>query len=80
MSTTRTSTDFGDGQGGFADTHWSIVLVARQEDSPQATAALEKLCRTYWRPLYAFIRREGYGAEDAQDLTQEFFARLVEKK
>jgi RNA polymerase sigma-70 factor (ECF subfamily) len=65
--------------GWFATTHWSVVLAARDHDSPRATQAMEQLCRTYWRPLYAFIRREGYLEEDAQDLTQEFFARLVEK-
>jgi RNA polymerase sigma-70 factor (ECF subfamily) len=63
----------------FATTHWSVVLAAREAHSSQAATALETLCRTYWPPLYAFIRREGHGVEDAQDLTQEFFARLVEK-
>jgi RNA polymerase sigma-70 factor (ECF subfamily) len=61
----------------FATTHWSVVLAAKQSDSPQAAAALEKLCRAYWRPLYAYIRRDGHDATDAQDLTQEFFARLL---
>jgi RNA polymerase sigma-70 factor (ECF subfamily) len=65
--------------GAFATTHWSVVLAAGQRDSPQADAALEKLCRTYWYPLYAYVRRCGYGHEDAQDLTQEFFARLLAK-
>ncbi len=60
-------------------THWSVVLSARQPDSPQATEALETLCRTYWYPLYAFVRRQGCSPQDAQDLTQEFFARLLEK-
>ena len=46
-------------------------------NSPQASEALEKLCRAYWYPLYAYVRRKGYGADDAQDLTQEFFARLL---
>jgi RNA polymerase sigma-70 factor (ECF subfamily) len=64
----------------FATTHWSVVMAAGQErDSPQATEALEKLCRTYWYPLYAFVRRRGYGPEDAQDLTQDFFAQLLRK-
>lgn len=62
---------------GFATTHWSVVLSARQHDSPNADAALEKLCRAYWRPLYAYIRRNGYDATDAEDLTQEFFARFL---
>ena len=61
----------------FGTTHWSVVLTAGQPGSPQAAVALEKLCRTYWYPLYAYIRRRGYGPEDAQDLTQEFFARLL---
>ena len=67
------------GQGVFATTHWSVVLSAGQKDSPQAAAALEKLCRAYWYPLYAYVRRRGYSPEDAQDLTQGFFARLLER-
>jgi RNA polymerase sigma factor (sigma-70 family) len=63
----------------FATTHWSLVLAAGQGDTPQATAALERLCRIYWYPLYAFVRRQGYSAVDAQDLTQAFFARLLQK-
>jgi len=63
----------------FVTTHWSVVLTAGRSDSTDARAALEKLCRTYWHPIYAFVRRRGYSAEDAQDLTQEFFARLLEK-
>lgn len=63
----------------FATTHWSVVLAAGHDSSPQAGEALEKLCRTYWYPLYAYVRRRGYTAEDAQDLTQEFFARLLRK-
>jgi RNA polymerase sigma-70 factor (ECF subfamily) len=62
----------------FATTHWSVVLAARQGDSSVVAAALEKLCRTYWYPLYAFLRREGRSPHDAQDLTQEFFARLLQ--
>ncbi len=65
--------------GTFATTHWSVVLAAGQQDTPQATVALETLCRTYWYPLYVYIRRRGYGPEDAQDLTQEFFARLLKQ-
>jgi DNA-directed RNA polymerase specialized sigma24 family protein len=61
----------------FATTHWSVVLVAGDTQLPQASDALEKLCRAYWYPLYAYVRRKGYSAEDAQDLTQEFFARLL---
>ena len=61
----------------FATTHWSMVLAAGKTHSPQATAALETLCRSYWPPLYAFIRRRGHSPEEAQDLTQEFFARFL---
>ena len=63
----------------FATTHWSIVLEA-QGESPAAQEALEKLFRTYWRPIYGFVRRQGAGAEDAEDLTQGFFALLLERK
>src|SRR5437016_6298479 len=65
--------------GIFATTHWSVVLAACEKESPAAAAALETLCRTYWYPLYAYVRRKGYDAPDAQDLTQEFFARLLAK-
>ena len=63
----------------FATTHWSVVVAASDQNSPQKVDALEKLCRAYWYPLYAFIRREGYHPQDAQDLTQGFFTRLLEK-
>jgi len=63
----------------FATTHWSVVLAARGSDLPEAAAALEELCRAYWYPLYAYVRRKGHGPHDAQDLTQEFFARLLKK-
>ena len=63
----------------FTTTHWSVVLAA-QGESAEAEAALEKLCRTYWWPLYGFVRREGYKPEEAQDLTQAFFARLLERR
>ena len=56
-----------------------MVLSARNKDSPQSAAALETLCRTYWYPLYAFLRRQGRAPQDAQDLTQGFFARLLQK-
>ena len=61
----------------FRTTHWSVVLAAGDSASPKAAEALEKLCRTYWYPLYAHVRRRGYGPHDAQDLTQGFFARLL---
>ncbi len=64
---------------GFRTTHWSVVLAARQGDDTQARLALSRLCRTYWYPLYAYARRRGLTPHDAQDLTQEFFARLLEK-
>jgi RNA polymerase sigma-70 factor (ECF subfamily) len=63
----------------FVTTHWSVVLSAQEKNSPRSAAALETLCRTYWYPLYAFVRRQSRNAEDAQDLVQEFFARLLEK-
>ena len=63
----------------FATTHWSVVLDA-QGSTPAAQRALEILCRTYWRPLYGFVRRQGLGSEDARDLIQEFFARLLERR
>jgi RNA polymerase sigma-70 factor (ECF subfamily) len=63
----------------FATTHWSVVLNAADADSPHAATALEKLCRTYWYPLYAYVRRLGRSTEDAQDLTQAFFERLLAK-
>lgn len=66
------------GSAAFATTHWSAVLGAGT-DSLAASAALEELCRTYWYPLYAYVRRRGYDTHDAQDSTQEFFARLLEK-
>ena len=62
----------------FLTTHWSVVLMAGSSDTPLAQAALEKLCRAYWYPLYAYVRRRGHTVEDAQDLTQEFFARVLE--
>src|SRR5882762_9817437 len=67
------------GPAVFATTHWSVVLEA-QGKSPAAQKALEKLCRTYWRPIYGYVRRHGAGTEDAEDLTQGFFALLLERK
>jgi RNA polymerase sigma factor (sigma-70 family) len=65
--------------GLFATTHWSVVLAAGHASSPHAQEALEQLCRTYWYPLYAYVRRQGHSPEDAQDLTQDFFAHLLAK-
>jgi RNA polymerase sigma-70 factor (ECF subfamily) len=77
-SSNTSSTPFKD--GGFATTHWSVVMTAGKGDSAQAADALGQLCRTYWYPLYAFVRRQGHGAQDAEDLTQEFFARFLAKE
>jgi RNA polymerase sigma factor (sigma-70 family) len=63
----------------FTTTHWSVVLAA-QGPSPAAQAALDKLCRTYWRPIYGFVRRQGIAPEEAKDLTQGFFALLLERR
>ena len=64
----------------FRTTHWSVVLLAGQDGSPEAASALENLCRTYWYPLYAYARRQGHSPPDGQDLTQQFFATFLEKK
>lgn len=64
----------------FATTHWSVVLSAGADKGLEPGVALEKLCAAYWYPLYAFVRRQGRGVEDAQDLTQAFFAQFLEKK
>lgn len=67
--------------GRFASTHWSVVLAAARTASPEAEAALEKLCSSYWYPLYAYLRRGGHASHAAEDLTQEFFAsRIVTKR
>jgi RNA polymerase sigma-70 factor (ECF subfamily) len=66
--------------GQFSTTRWSVILLAGQEMSPESEAALEKLCRAYWQPVCAFARRRGFTEEDAKDLTQQFFARLLERK
>ncbi len=88
MDTTRTSagqppllpsSETGRRDATFVTTHWSVVLTARRSDTTRAQAALAGLCQTYWYPLYAYVRRRGYSPHDAQDLTQEFFARLLEQ-
>ncbi|HEX5220925.1 MAG TPA: sigma-70 family RNA polymerase sigma factor [Verrucomicrobiae bacterium] len=66
--------------GVFATTHWSVVVRANDSQSPEATSAMERLCQTYWYPLYVFVRRKGYPHDDACDLTQAFFARFLEKR
>src|SRR5262245_29597621 len=67
------------GKFDFSTTHWSVVLAANQNDSLAARDALAKLCQTYWYPLYAYVRRRGYCREDAEDLTQGFFATVLQK-
>jgi RNA polymerase sigma-70 factor (ECF subfamily) len=67
------------GPAAFTTTHWSVVLEA-QGESPAAQEALEDLCRTYWRPIYGFVRREGAKPEEAKDVTQGFFALILERK
>jgi RNA polymerase sigma-70 factor (ECF subfamily) len=78
--TTEHSTPASSAPGDiFATTHWTVVLAAGRRHTPQSDGALEELCRTYWFPLYAYVRRRGHAKEDAEDLTQAFFARLLEK-
>ena len=67
------------GHDWFLTTHWSVVLAAGRSGSTRARGALEKLCQTYWYPLYAFVRRLGHGPHDAEDLVQAFFAQCLEK-
>jgi len=67
------------GGAAFTTTHWSVVLEA-QGESPAAQEALEKLCRTYWRPIFAFLRRQGLPSTEAEDVTQGFFAQLLERR
>jgi DNA-directed RNA polymerase specialized sigma24 family protein len=64
----------------FATTRWSVVVRARDSQSPESASAMERLCQTYWYPLYAFVRRKGHRHEDASDLTQAFFAKFLEKR
>jgi RNA polymerase sigma-70 factor (ECF subfamily) len=77
--TTRPGTSSGGGSR-FADTHWSVVLAAGDSTSPSSMEALERLCHTYWYPLYAFIRRRGCPEHDAKDLTQAFFSHLLRRQ
>jgi len=72
------TTSQGEGPRTFPVTQWTAVLAAGSRPSPESAAALERLCTLYWYPLYAFVRRSGYSPADAEDLTQEFFARLLE--
>jgi hypothetical protein len=78
-STAQHSDSTAPATGQFAVTRWSVVLAAGSSDSTHARDALETLCRAFWHPIYAFVRRQGHSPQDAQDLTQEFFARLLQK-
>jgi RNA polymerase sigma factor (sigma-70 family) len=79
--TSTTTSGASEQKAGFAftTTHWSVVLEA-QGESPAAQEALEKLCRTYWRPIFAFLRRQGLRPDEAEDITQGFFAELLERR
>lgn len=77
MATAQQS--FG-GDANFTATRWSVVLLAGETQSPDSDYALEKLCQAYWYPLYVFVRRRGHTEHEAQDLTQEFFCRLIERR
>ena len=66
-------------RAAFPTTRWSVVLAAKNRERPESAQALETLCRNYWYPLYVFVRSSGWAPADAEDLTQEFFARLLEK-
>src|SRR5262245_33575500 len=80
MSTTASDASRAlSGGAAFTTTHWSVVLEA-QGESPAAQEALEKLCRTYWRPIFAFLRRQGIAPAEAEDITQGFFAELLERR
>src|SRR2546421_9338900 len=78
-SSTALGGDAENGPVAFTTTHWSVVLEARGE-SPAAHEALEKLCRIYWRPIFAFLRRQVISPEEAADITQGFFAQLLERR
>jgi DNA-directed RNA polymerase specialized sigma24 family protein len=78
MSTPQTESGSAN-RAAFPTTHWSVVLAAGGKRSPKGDAALETLAKAYWYPIYAFLRRQGYASVEAQDLTQAFFARLLEK-
>jgi RNA polymerase sigma factor (sigma-70 family) len=78
-SESRTAASAQKASIAFTTTHWSVVLET-QGQSPAAQEALEKLCRTYWRPVYGFVRRQGVRPEEAEDLTQGFFSLLLERR
>src|SRR5512136_1800489 len=80
MRTENSSSGPGANGGAFATTLWSVVAAAGQASDSAAQPALEQLCRNYWYPLYAHVRRRGYSREDAEDLTQAFFTRLLTRQ
>src|SRR3974390_2665012 len=79
VATKPNPNESGSSDDSFQTTLWGMVLEAGKGDSEQSSAALARLCRSYWYPLYVFVRRQGHGPEDAQDLVQEFFARVLER-
>ena len=79
MSDQLKGDDFNPAGMQFTTTHWSVVLAAGDQTSPRVEQALTRLCQTYWFPIYAFVRKRGHSPEQAQDLTQEFFAGFLEK-
>ncbi len=79
MSSTTSSPRSPASDAWFGTTHWSVVLSAQARNSPASDQALESLCRAYWPPLYAFVRHQGTSPQDAEDLVQEFFSRLLAK-
>ena len=80
MSDNTTKSYSVSGAGRFATTHWSVVLQAGQPGAPGYQQALETLCRGYWFPLYAYLRRHGYDSHQAEDCTQAFFCKVLEKQ
>src|SRR6186713_1274598 len=74
-----TNLDHRSGAFGFQTTHWSAVLKAGEPAAPEAVDALQHLCKTYWYPLYAYCRRQGYPPPDGEDLTQQFFASFLQR-
>ncbi|HEY3856717.1 MAG TPA: sigma-70 family RNA polymerase sigma factor [Verrucomicrobiae bacterium] len=79
MSSENPSQEKGATRDIFVTTRWTVVVAAGHSSTPSADVALEELCGTYWFPLYAYVRRQGYSREDAEDLTQSFFARFLQK-
>jgi len=79
LTSENTSHSTGPPRDYFATTRWTVVLAAGSRSAPNADVALEELCRTYWYPLYAYTRRHGHSREDAEDLTQSFFARFLQR-